>query len=158
MAWFFRFAAILLTAFTVLASGTALPAQAERRVALVIGNGAYLHAPHLPNPPNDAEDVAAVFERTGFEVIVGHDVDKAAMEEAVIRFSRAARTADIAVFYYSGHAMQFAGTNYLVPIDAVLKDEADLHRLIRIDEIVADAASQKFAHSRARFLPRQPAG
>jgi hypothetical protein len=51
MAWFFRFAAILLTAFTVLASGTALPAQAERRVALVIGNGAYLHAPHLPNPP-----------------------------------------------------------------------------------------------------------
>jgi hypothetical protein len=35
------------------------PALADRRVALVIGNGGYAHAPHLPNPPHDAEDVAA---------------------------------------------------------------------------------------------------
>jgi len=37
----------------------AVPSHADERVALIIGNGAYAHAPHLPNPTHDAEDVAA---------------------------------------------------------------------------------------------------
>ena len=41
------------------------PAHAEKRVALVIGNGAYTHAPPLPNPAHDAEDVAAALKRSG---------------------------------------------------------------------------------------------
>src|SRR5437868_968999 len=81
-------------------------ASAETRVALVIGNGAYRSAPALLNPRHDAEDVSAALERLGFETIVGLDTDKAAIDETVIRFSRAARGADIALFYYSGHAMQ----------------------------------------------------
>src|SRR5208337_937166 len=94
------------------------PALAEKRVALVIGNGAYRDAPALPNPHNDAEDVAASLKRSGFDTVVGVDLDKAGMEQATIDFSRAARTSDIAIFYYSGHAMQYAGANYLVPVDA----------------------------------------
>jgi hypothetical protein len=39
-------------------SSTYAQALADKRVALVIGNGAYAHAPHLPNPPHDAQDVA----------------------------------------------------------------------------------------------------
>ena len=50
------------------------------------------------------------------------------MQEIAIRFARAARQADVALFYYSGHAMQFAGVNYLMPVDAKLKDEADIVR------------------------------
>jgi hypothetical protein len=99
---------------------------AERRVALVIGNGAYRHAGTLPNPRNDAADTGAALKRVGFDTIVGLDLDRAGMEDAVIRFSRAAREADVAMFYYAGHAMQHGGINYLMPVDARLQDEADL--------------------------------
>jgi len=119
------------------------PALAEKRVALVIGNGAYRDAPALPNPHNDAEDVASSLKRSGFDTVVGVDLDKAGMEQATIDFSRAARTSDIAIFYYSGHAMQYAGVNYLVPVDAKLIDEADVRRMTRVDEIVADLQQAK---------------
>jgi uncharacterized caspase-like protein len=65
------------------------------------------------------------------------------MEEAVIRFSRAARDADVALFYYSGHAVQFAGINYLAPVDIQLNDEADLRRMVRVDEVVSDLQQAK---------------
>ncbi len=114
------------------------PALADKRVALVIGNGAYAHAPQLSNPAHDAEDVAAALKRSNFEVIFGADVGQSTMQEAVIRFARAANNADVAVFYFSGHAMQFSGVNYLMPVDAKLDDEADLKRFTRVDDILAD--------------------
>ena len=80
-------------------------ANAEKRVALVIGNGAYKNAPKLPNPPNDAADVAAVLGRSGFDIIFETNLDQIGMQDASIRFSREARTADVALFYYSGHAL-----------------------------------------------------
>jgi hypothetical protein len=126
----FAFAAVLFL--------SVMPSHAEKRVALVIGNGAYASAPRLPNPRNDAEDVAVALKRSGFETIVGLDLDKAGMDDATIRFARAVRDADVALMYYSGHAMQFAGINYLMPIDAKLSDEADLRRMTRVDEVVAD--------------------
>jgi Caspase domain len=119
------------------------PAFADKRVALVIGNSAYRSAPFLPNPRNDAQDVAAALKRSGFETILGVDLDKAGMEEIAIKFARAARGADVAMFYYSGHGMQFGGTNYLVPVDATLTDEADLRRLTKVDDIVADLQQAK---------------
>lgn len=115
----------------------------EERVALVIGNGAYREAPALPNPRNDAQDVAAALKRTGFQTISRLDLDKAGMEQAVIEFARAAKTADVVLFYYSGHAVQFSGMNYLAPVDARLSDEADLKRMVRLDEIVSDMQQAK---------------
>src|ERR1700674_2954874 len=125
-------------AFAAVLSFGIVPSHAEKRVALVIGNGAYTTAQRLPNPRNDVEDVAAALKRSGFETIVGLDLDKAGMDDATIRFARAVRDADVALLYYSGHAMQFAGINYLIPIDAKLSDEADLRRMTRVDEVVAD--------------------
>jgi hypothetical protein len=118
-------------------------AQAETRVALVIGNGDYKHTSRLANPRNDATDVAAALKRLGFETIVGLDLDKAGMDDIEIRFTRAARDADMAMVYYSGHAIQYAGTNYLLPVDAQIKDSADLRRLARVDDIVADLQQAK---------------
>jgi Caspase domain len=118
-------------------------ANAEKRVALVIGNGAYKNAPQLLNPPNDASDVAASLARSGFDVIFETNLDQIGMQGASIRFAREARTADVALFYYSGHALQFAGTNYLAPVDAILRDEADLKRMARVDEILADLQQAK---------------
>jgi hypothetical protein len=121
----------------------AAPAFAEKRIALVIGNGDYRSAATLPNPRNDASDVAAALRRSGFETDVGFDLDKAGMDAAAIRFARAARDADVAMFYYSGHAMQFAGANYLMPVDARLTDEADLRLMLKVDDVVADLQQAK---------------
>jgi peptidoglycan/xylan/chitin deacetylase (PgdA/CDA1 family) len=118
-------------------------AQAEVRVALVIGNGAYQNVPRLLNPENDANDVAAALKRDGFDTIFATDLNKDQMDEATIKFAKAARTADVAMFYYSGHALQFAGVNYLAPVDAKLTDEADLRRFVRVDEIVGDLQQAK---------------
>jgi hypothetical protein len=134
-------AGLLFALILVLAADR--PALADKRVALVIGNGGYINVPHLPNPPHDAEDVAAALRRSGFDTVLGIDLDKTRMEDAAINFSRAARNADVAVFYYSGHAMQYNGVNYLMPIDAVLNDEADLRRATRVDDILEDLKQAK---------------
>jgi uncharacterized caspase-like protein len=118
-------------------------AAAEKRIALVIGNGAYVNAPRLSNPSHDAEDVAAALKRSDFEVILGTDLSQAGMGDVAIRFARASRAADVAVFYYSGHAMQFNGVNYLMPVDARLEDEADLKRMTRVDDILDDLQRAK---------------
>jgi uncharacterized caspase-like protein len=119
------------------------PALAETRVALVIGNGAYVSTAQLPNPRHDAEDVSASLKRSGFEVLQGIDLRQADMQDLTIRFARAASRADVALFYYSGHAMQYNGVNYLMPVDAVLSDEADLKRFVRVDDIVNDLQQAK---------------
>jgi hypothetical protein len=130
----------ILVATLLIPAGSA---SADKRVALIIGNGAYVNAAHLPNPPNDAHDVADALKRSGFETMLGIDLDKAGMDAAAVRFARAARDADVAMFYYSGHAMQYAGINYLLPIDAKLTDEADLRLLERVDDIVLDLQRAK---------------
>ena len=99
----------LAVLIAVILGSSAAPSFADTRVALVIGNGAYQHAPRLTNPANDAADVTTALKRSGFETILATDLDKAAMDEVTIRFARAARAADVALFYYSGHALQFGG-------------------------------------------------
>lgn len=118
-------------------------ALADTRVALVIGNGAYVSTAKLPNPSHDAEDVAASLRRSGFEVLQGIDLRQSDMQDLTIRFARAAGKADVALFYYSGHAMQYNGVNYLMPVDAALTDEADLKRFVRVDDIVNDLQQAK---------------
>jgi uncharacterized caspase-like protein len=118
-------------------------ARAEKRVALVIGNAAYKNAATLQNPRNDATDASEALKRLGFETIVGLDLDRDGMEEKQIAFARAVRDADVALVYYSGHAMQFGGSNYLMPVDAALRDQADLRRLTRVDDVVADLKQAK---------------
>jgi len=65
------------------------------------------------------------------------------MAKSAIAFARAARDADFALFYYGSHAMQFGGINYLMPVEASLRDDADLRRLSRVNDIVADLKQAK---------------
>ncbi len=104
----------------------ALPAAAEKRVALVIGNSAYVNSTPLANPANDAAEMAKVLTEAGFEVFAGLDLDKRAFDGKIRDFARALGNADVALFYYAGHALQVGGRNYLVPIDASMKGERDL--------------------------------
>ncbi len=110
----------------ILCTTMASNADAGSRVALVIGNSAYKHAAPLKNPSNDANDMARALEKLGFRVVVGRDLQKAGMEGAIREFTRLLPGADVALFYFAGHGLQVGGQNYLAPVEARLKAEADL--------------------------------
>lgn len=96
----------------------------SRRVALVIGNGAYKQGP-LKNPVNDARDMAATLRQLGFEVILRENASLAIMEQAVEEFWAQLRRGGAGLFYFAGHGLQVNGRNYLVPVDAKLSAEQD---------------------------------
>ena len=103
-----------------------MPAAAEaRRVALVIGNGAYRTVPGLPNPPNDAGDVAAALTRLGFTVTLLTNASFDEMRKGLIALGRNADGADMAAVYFAGHGMEINGENWLIPVDAELKRDTD---------------------------------
>ncbi len=124
--------------------GSLAPADAEKRVALIIGNSKYLHTPALANPVNDAGAVADKLRKLGFQTIVERDLTKAGMDGAFRKFARAMRGASAAMFFYAGHGMQYQGTNYLMPTDARLEDEADLpYEMAQLDDVLSDMARVK---------------
>jgi len=104
----------------------AAAAQADNRVALVIGNSAYVNTAPLANPGNDVGDIAAALRRLNFQVIEGRDLDKRSMERTIRQYAVGLTGADVALFYYAGHGLQIGGQNYLVPTDAKLSAEGDL--------------------------------
>lgn len=112
-------------------------ASAERRVALVIGNSSYQNVARLPNPTKDAEAIAQMFRKAGFEAVqLRTDLGYLDFRRTLRRFEDASAGADIAVVFYAGHGIELDGTNYMIPIDAKLavdrdaKDEAiELGRL-----------------------------
>jgi len=102
-------------------------AETEKRIALVIGNGAYTKTNQLKNPVNDATDMAAALRELGFEVISGVDLDKRKMEDLIREFGNRLRTAGgIGLFYYAGHGLQVKGENYLIPVDADIPAEDEV--------------------------------
>lgn len=107
---------------------TALPAQAapDRRVALVIGNSAYTSVPRLANPQRDATAISASLKRLGFEVVEGYDLKMEEMTGIVREFAQKLDGAKAGVVYYAGHGIAVGDENYLIPVDASLKSEADL--------------------------------
>jgi uncharacterized caspase-like protein len=113
-----------LTMICVLFSAQA--AKAERRVAFVVGNGAYKNVEPLPNPPIDAKAIAATLRNVGFEVVEGTNLTRDTMTERLLDFGKKAQGADVALFFYAGHGIAVNGTNYLLPVDANLKSEMDV--------------------------------
>jgi peptidoglycan hydrolase-like protein with peptidoglycan-binding domain len=101
-------------------------AKAERRVAFVVGNGAYKNVAQLPNPPVDAKAMAGVLRNVGFDVVEGTNLTRDKMTEKLLDFGKKAQGADVAVFFYAGHGIAISGTNYLLPIDADIKSEMDV--------------------------------
>lgn len=112
----------------LLALSTAFAADgvSGRRAALVIGNSAYQHLAQLPNAANDADRIREVLERANFEVTLGKDLDKKGLEETILGFLRTLNDGDVALFYYSGHAVQVGGHNFMLPVDATLATSYDL--------------------------------
>jgi uncharacterized caspase-like protein len=105
----------------------AAPSAIGRRVALIIGNAKYEHADVLANTVNDADAVAALLTKAGFEVVdERRNVGVVEFKRAVREFMMSANNADIAVVYYSGHGIEVGGINYLIPVDAKLASDYDI--------------------------------
>ena len=102
-----------------------LTAAAQPRVALVIGNAAYEKSP-LTNPAKDAKDMATELTRLGFRVIIITDADRRQMIQAIQEFGKGLHDGSVALFYYSGHGMQYHGNNYLIPLKTAIAGEADI--------------------------------
>ena len=115
------------------------PAMADKRVALVIGNSAYQKVTRLTNPGNDSGVMAETLKNAGFDVVdLKRDLNVNQMRRTLREFSDRVRDADVAVVYYAGHGMEIDGTNYLIPVDAVLERDLDaFDEAIPLDRILA---------------------
>ena len=101
-------------------------AHAAARVALVIGNGDYRFSKPLPNPVNDAHDIADALEQLDFTVIRVFNGDFGKIRDGIRAFNTEVEHADIGLIYYAGHGMELGGENWLIPVDAELKTDRDL--------------------------------
>ncbi|GJE59187.1 hypothetical protein MPOCJGCO_1275 [Methylobacterium trifolii] len=117
----------------------AVPALPERRVALVIGNGAYRSVAPLENPRRDAGTMAEALRRLGFTtILVREDQGFEGIRRSLRDFSAEAARADWAVVYYAGHGLEVGGVNYLVPVDARLASDRDVQfEAIPLDQVLA---------------------
>ena len=98
---------------------------AEDRVALVIGNNNYGSSP-LRNAVNDAHDLGEALKELGFKVILRENATRKDMIDAIREFGTAIEGANVALFFYAGHGMQFKDRNYLIPVDIAMGSEEDV--------------------------------
>src|SRR6201992_3383743 len=110
-----RFLLAALTIAGLLVSATV--AKAEKRVAFVVGNGAYKNVAQLPNPAIDAKAMAKVLRNVGFDVVEGTNLTRDKMTEKLLEFGKKAEGSDVAVFFYAGHGIAGNNVHYLLPID-----------------------------------------
>ncbi len=101
---------------------SAVHAQAEKRIALLIGNKDYkAGVGALTNPLNDIRVVGDALKAVGFEVLKPtQNATRAAMLRAILEFAaklKAAGPDAVGFLYYSGHGIASAGENYLIPVD-----------------------------------------
>jgi caspase domain-containing protein len=136
------FAMVALTAPAVAAPAQPLPVELPatakvgdaKRVALVIGNGAYRNVPTLRNTINDARAVAAKLQESGFDVLFARDVDRLGLNQTIARFLSRIEPGSEAVVYYAGHGVEVQGSNYLLPID-IPELGPDEERLLRSEAV-----------------------
>ena len=138
----------IIAGILVLLAGTE-EAVGQKRVALVIGNGAYKAHHALENPPNDARLVTQSLAKAKFEVIETKiDVGIGEFRQALRRFRSQADGAEAAVVYFAGHGMEVNGANWLIPIDAELAEDGDLE----YEAIKSDLVLQALQGARMRVL------
>ena len=120
-------------------------ALADRRIALVIGNGKYENAGVLANPVNDADAIADLLTKAGFDSVDRRrDLGVVEFKRAVREFVDRAASADVAVVYYSGHGLEIGGVNYLIPVDAKLTSVLDMDdEAVSLDRILVAAGHVK---------------
>ena len=97
-----------------------------KRLALIIGNADYKKVPSLDNPVNDANDMKTILTQLGFEVMLGRNLSRRAMLDVAHKFGQRLQNGGVGLFYFSGHGVQAKQRNYLLPVDATIRTEAEI--------------------------------
>src|ERR1700736_6666629 len=111
--------------------GTLSPAaaqQQEKRIALVVGDGAYAKSP-LATAANDAGLIAQTLQAAGFDVVGARDLDADTLRKSFrdfIQKAQASGPGTVAMVYLAGYGMQVAGENYFIPVDSALSRDVDI--------------------------------
>lgn len=138
----------VISALGMAASFVSAQPSAKPRVALVIGNAKYETAVGpLRNAVNDAKAVSKTLRGLGFFVTEEHNVTRDELFEAVAGFRAKTKEAEVALFYYAGHGVSVAGSNYLIPVKSgyapAAGDETALRmlaetKLFNAEQVVAE--------------------
>jgi len=88
----------------------------QKRKAVVIGMSDYGGNNQLNNTINDADDMADVLTRLGFEVMLLKNNDMQNLDVNLANWYNSIAGNDMAVFYFSGHGIEVNGENYLIPV------------------------------------------
>ena len=107
------------------AAATVSPWVHGRRTALVFGNAQYPEA-SLRNPVRDARLLAVTLRDLGFEVALAENASRDAMYTSVRQWLIASANAQVRAFYYAGHGVQYRGSSFLIPTDAVFHAEDEI--------------------------------
>src|SRR5579863_8736808 len=141
--------------FAVAALGLAMPlilvapAEAAKRVALVIGNNDYKNVPKLQKAVNDARVMGETLKQLGFSVMLAENQSRTAFSETLLAFDKAVETGDTAFFFYAGHGFEIAGQNFLLPTDVPAAAEGQ-EELVRDASILADRIIERLQNKKAR--------
>ncbi|MBP0109681.1 caspase family protein [Bradyrhizobium vignae] len=127
----------------------AAPAQAEKRVALVVGNNEYKNVPKLLKAVNDARTMGDTLKQLGFSVMVAENQNRQQFSETLLAFDKAVEPGDTAFFFYAGHGFEIAGQNYLLPTDVPAATEGQ-EELVRDASILADRIVERLQNKKAR--------
>ena len=141
--------AALALGFAAVLMAFAAPAQAERRVALVIGNNDYKNVPKLQKAVNDARTMGATLKQLGFAVMVAENQTRQAFSETLLAFDRAVEPGDTAFFFYAGHGFEIAGQNFLLPTDVPAATEGQ-EELVRDASVLADRVIERLQNKKVR--------
>src|SRR3982074_1890190 len=124
--------------------GAAAAQQQEKRIALVVGNGAYAKSP-LATAANDAGLIAQTLQAAGFDVVGARDLDGDTLRRSFRDFIQKAETSGpgtVAMVYLAGYGMQLAGENYFIPVDSALGRDVDIPiEGLRISDYIRQLAS-----------------
>jgi hypothetical protein len=127
----------------------AAPAQAEKRVALVIGNNDYKNVPKLQKAVNDARTMGDTLRQLGFNVMVAENQTRQAFSETLLAFDKAVEPGDTAFFFYAGHGFEIAGQNFLLPTDVPAAGEGQ-EELVRDASVLADRIIERLQNKQVR--------
>src|SRR5438445_6982566 len=127
----------------------ATPAQAEKRVALVVGNNDYRNVPKLQKAVNDARTMGDTLKQLGFSVMVEENQTRQAFSETLLAFDKAVGPGDTAFFFYAGHGFEIAGQNFLLPTDVPAATEGQ-EELVRDASILADRVIERLQNKGVR--------
>src|SRR3984893_27806 len=118
--------------------------QQEKRIALVVGNGAYAKSP-LATAAHDAGVIAQTLQAAGFDVVGARDLDGDSLRRSFrdfIQKAEASGPGTVAMVYLAGYGMQLAGENYFIPVDSALSRDVDIPiEGLRISDYVRQLAS-----------------